>query len=162
MCFLEVDKSNIPWSGISYLLVFIAWVQTFSALSPDSGRDSVRLVSKGLGLEAGSSIISAWCCYVETLFKPLYDGLKSPRGYIYLFSSPGHENFQDKITAALWKACFYSQMENNGSWKVDGNIWARQHFWPVFVLLLHLRWQLEEIPSIYSLNLELYWISDSR
>lgn len=58
MCFLEVDKSNVPWSGIFYLLIFIAWVQTLSGLSPDSGGNSVRLVSKGLGLEAGLSIIS--------------------------------------------------------------------------------------------------------
>lgn len=41
MCFLEVGKSNVPLSGIFYLFIFIAWVQRFSALSPDSGINSL-------------------------------------------------------------------------------------------------------------------------
>lgn len=128
MCFLGVDKSNVPWSGIFYLFIFkrfiLAWVQTLSGLSPDSGRNSVRLVTKGLGLEGGLSMVSVWCCHVETSFKPSHHGLKSPWGYMYLFSSPDCE--KDDITEALWKAWFESQMEDNGSWNLDGNTWARQ------------------------------------
>lgn len=37
--FLEADKSNVPFSGIVYVLIFIAWVQRLSALSPDSERN---------------------------------------------------------------------------------------------------------------------------
>lgn len=64
-----------------------------------------------MGLGGGYSMISVWQCLVKTsaaTSSDVYDGLKSPLGYTRLFSSPGDENFQEKVTAAQWNASFYS------------------------------------------------------
>lgn len=57
VCFLEEGKSNAPLSDIFYLFIFIAWMQRFSLLSPDSGIKSLS-DWEGAGLEGGHSIIS--------------------------------------------------------------------------------------------------------
>lgn len=122
MCFLGVDKSNVPWSGIFYLFIFkrfiLAWVQTLSGLSPDSGRNSVRQVTKGLGLEGGLSMVSVWCCHVETSFKPSHHGLTLRLHVLIQFTS-------------LWKlpGWNYRSIMKGLVWVTDGGQWILKFGW---------------------------------